>query len=201
MENKLINHLPPKLAEIKEIADIQYAIEPELDDILRIILRFLNNRLPQLADRDGITEWELWLGIIPDDTLSLEERRTNLLLKLNSRIPYTEVQLHRILASAVGWDGYEFTIDNFELLVEIAFDRYDKLPAVRQILDQIVPAHIWREAKAYIEAQFDIGMGMAYQAGYMVDIYPDHNRDPIESQMGVAFGGAYKIYRKIQIGI
>lgn len=145
----IVRHLPPKLAEIKELSDIQYAIDPELKDILKIMLKVLNNRFPQLSDRDGVEAWEEWLGIMPDSTKSLDERRSDILVKMNARIPYTKVQLHRILAAAVGWDNYSFTLENFTLLVEIAFDQYDKLKAVRDILEQIVPAHILRQATSY----------------------------------------------------
>ena len=64
----------------------------------------LDNQFILSADETTIKEWELWLDIPFDSSLTLDERRQQILLKLNMKPPYTFNNVRKQIASFAGRD-------------------------------------------------------------------------------------------------
>lgn len=151
---KLIDYLPPRLAEIKELADFQEAVEPELKQIHEIVNRYLRNRHILDADAEGVAQWEEWLKIKPPPGSTLEERRQNLIARMNERLPYDNVQLHKMLAGLLGWENFEVsqTPGRFQMDVRINA-KAGKYDSTYQMLQRVMPAHVWWRLKSYLDIE------------------------------------------------
>lgn len=141
---KLIQYLPPRLKEIKELADFQEAIQPYIDEMGNKCDQLLKNKNPLYADLDGIIRWEEWLHITPDGSKTLEQRRIDIIAKLNERLPFTIVQLYRILIGVVGSDTLEIVTYPGEPKIDIEFDisQRDAGGSIGGLLKRIIPAHV-----------------------------------------------------------
>lgn len=186
---KLIDYLPPKLAEIKELADFQEAVEPELKQIHEIVIRYLKNRHILDADAEGIAQWEEWLNIKPPPGSSLEKRRQNLIARMNERLPYDIVQLHRMLAGLLGWDNFEInqTPGRFQMDIQINA-KAGKYDSAYQLLQRVLPAHVWWKLKSYLDLETaQITTCSFITSGTEITILPYEPTD-IDIEMATATG-------------
>lgn len=150
---------PDELKEFKEIIAIAKAAEPELKLLRDKLLKLHYNIFPTIADEEGIREWENWLDLIRLSTDTIEDRRFRIITKLNERIPYTWVQLHRMLASLCGWDGYKMTLENLELTVEIMTGSESQFHSVVDLLRNVLPMYILWGVNRLTRAGQDVFVG------------------------------------------
>lgn len=152
---KLIDCLPPRMRDIKEIADFQDAVQPVIDSIEARAQQVLINKNPMYADMDGITTWEEWLHITPNPADSLEKRRLDILAKLNERLPFTVVQLYRILAGIVGEESLNIVTYPGEPKIDIEFDISERNAgeSIGSLLKRIIPAHVFYKVRHIYNAK------------------------------------------------
>ena len=86
---RLLDYLPPFLREYREFGAIANAEEPELQRFSTMSLKLLKNQFILTADEDGIAEFEKILGITPQSNEPLESRRSRVMSRWFSEIPYT----------------------------------------------------------------------------------------------------------------
>lgn len=199
---KLIQHLPPRLAEIKEIADIQEAIEPEIRKVEEDINQTLINKNPLNANLEGVILWEEWLHITPDPNKTLEQRQLDIVSKVNERLPFTLVQLHRILAGVVGWENLEITTYPGIPKLDITFNvsRRDAGDSVIDLLKRIIPAHVlWS-----LESVYNTEPSVLHQASagmvteiFETPLYIDNSWQIAKSGIGVGLSTMDEIEIKI----
>lgn len=135
--------LPIKLREIEEFTEFCLAQNPEFDEVRELREKWMKNKFPWEADEDGIKVWEKILGIKPSINSNLESRRSMVIAKLNERLPYTYIQLHRMMAAICGWDGFDLKLKDFVLMAVIAMDVPERYAAVKDMLMDVLPAHIF----------------------------------------------------------
>lgn len=96
------------------------------------------------AVESGIAHRENILGIKPQDTQSLEERRFQVLLKWTDSFPYTESSLRRKIENLVGKGNYALTIDyeNLKLEMLLALNERNYYDNILDLLEEIVPLNL-----------------------------------------------------------
>lgn len=147
----LIEYLPHFMRRFVEMRAIMETEEVEMVKIEAGINKLLNNAFIEDADEDGIARFEKMLGLYPASTDTLEQRRTQVLLKWNDFIPYTYKTLLDRLTTYCGAGGYEIT-DNreiYDIFVSVPMDVTGLQQAVYEMLDRITPMTM----KIGVEAQ------------------------------------------------
>ena len=98
----------------------------------------------QNATENGVKRWEKILGITPKGTYTLDERRFNVLARMNEQLPYTMKQLHSSLTSLCGEEGYSLKLnaDAYELIIKLALANENNIEAVESLLYKMLPANI-----------------------------------------------------------
>lgn len=175
---KLIEHLPPRIREIKELYDIQEAIEPELLRIDRTVEQYLRNRNPLKADREGIELWEEWLRITPDPGDSLTRRGERILAQLNERLPYTMPQLYRMLTGILGEENFSMYSPKGKAVLNVDINsKSDVYDSVFRLLQHVVPAHVLWILRSYIdteEAKSSVGAFVYFGQELTLNPYEEH---------------------------
>jgi hypothetical protein len=143
----LLGYWMPLLKELKEFKEIAKAEEPEITLLLNSIDNTINNMFIETADEYGISRFESMLGIFPEDSATLEERRFNVMVKWNDKLPYTEEALRGFLSVLCGEDGYVLSIDynNYEITVKLGLESQNSYEEVQSLLDRMAPANLVRK--------------------------------------------------------
>lgn len=144
-ERKLIDYLPHILRDVREYKTIlNDGEESEVSDLWGCLENALNDQFIQDATENGIARWERILNITPKANWTLDERRFEVLTKVNEQIPFTITSLKDHLNALCGEDGYSVELDakTFTLYVEIALAEQNKYNAVVTLLNRIVPANM-----------------------------------------------------------
>ena len=78
------------------------------------------------------------------ESLSLDERRRALLLRLNEQLPFTVARLQELLAAAAPQGQYTMVLDekNYVLHIYITLAAKGCLPALRALLQRVAPANL-----------------------------------------------------------
>lgn len=92
----------------------------------------------------GIGRWEELLQIAGRDSLSLEERRRLVLLRLNEQLPFTISRLRELLAANVPAGEYVLTLDHAAYTLHVFLELSSKgcAPALRELLRRVLPANL-----------------------------------------------------------
>ena len=115
--------------------------------------RLIDNQFIYTADEHTLLEWENFLGIPFDNTLSIDERRQQILLRLNLKPPYTMNNIRRQISSIVGHEVYVF-LDYGELLfrVETAGLEQNTLTLIESLLKRVLPVNVVYMPSSLIDA-------------------------------------------------
>ncbi len=100
-----------------------------------------SNLTIKTSAESGIARRENILGIQPLETSSLEDRRTEVLLRWWQSTLYTEVTLRQKLDAAFGQDGYILRVDLDNKVIDCQVDttRRYMLASIEDLLEQMVP--------------------------------------------------------------
>ena len=144
MDRQLIDYLPSFVAEHKEIKAIMDAEQVSVENAWIDTDNVLNDQFITSATEDGVSRYEKILGIIPKVTHTLEERKFNILARINEQLPYTMTQLHNSLTSLCGKNGYSLKLDadNYELIVKLALSNEKNVESVQTMLYKMLPANM-----------------------------------------------------------
>lgn len=133
---------PPIIWNIKEIQIANKIIEPWLEKLTKDIEEVDEDILITTATERGIARREKILGITPQATDSLEDRRYRVLVKWYDTYPYTENNLRERLDALVGAGNYTLTITPTKCTCKLALARKLQYNAVGTMLEKVVPLHI-----------------------------------------------------------
>lgn len=105
--------------------------------------KLLDNQFILSADEYTIKEWENWLGIPFDSSLTLDERKQQILLKLNMKPPYTFNNMKKQIYSFTGVEN-EITEDrsNLSLNIDLSGATWGIIKLVHQYMKRIKPVNI-----------------------------------------------------------
>ena len=126
--------------EIKELGNAYQFI---FDKIENEGQRLIDNQYIPTADIETIREYEHILKIPADDTLSLEERRLQVLLKFNMKPPYTFNNMIRQIRAFTGVES-EITEDreNLSLNIDLTDATKGIIKLVHQYMKRIKPTNV-----------------------------------------------------------
>ena len=144
MDRKLIDYLPPFVQEYREIKAIMDAEQISAETTWVDAENVLADQFVQDATENGVIRYERILKIVPKGNYTLDERKFNILARMNEQLPYSVKQLHSSLSSLCGEDGYTLKIDhnNYALTVKLALGNENNAEAVSQLLRKMIPANM-----------------------------------------------------------
>lgn len=137
---QLIDYLPPVIAETIEMIGITDGEQPQFDKVWNETEFILDELYVTTATNIGLKRWETMLGLPSSGTV--EKRRQEILLILQSRLPYTETFLKNYLEDILG--DVLLTVDygNYNVSVEVGSESEPLLVSITSQLRQIIPANM-----------------------------------------------------------
>lgn len=151
MDRKLIDYLPIFIQNYGEMSTIMNAEQVSVEKAWTGAENVMNDQFVTEATENGVKRWESILGIVPKATYTLEERKFNILARLNEQLPYTMESLKSALSSLCGADGYALKIDpdKYNLIVKLALANENNVKAVVTLLDKMIPASIVKKVMLF----------------------------------------------------
>lgn len=144
MDRKLSDYLPSFVGEYREMKAIMDAEQPIFEEVWNDSENALADQFVLSATETGVERYEKILGIIPKGTYTLDERRFDVLARMNEQLPYTMTQLHNSLEALCGKDGYALKLetDAYKLTVKLALANENNKQAVEELLYKMLPANM-----------------------------------------------------------
>lgn len=137
---QLIDYLPPVMAELLEMQGITSAVQPQIDALWNETEYLLDELYIPYASGIGLKRWEKLLGL--PSSGSVEKRRQEILLVLQSRLPYTETFLKDYLEEVL--EDVILTVDygQYSISIEAGSENEEILSSLSVQLRQIIPANM-----------------------------------------------------------
>lgn len=141
---KLNEYMPPFLSDIREFKEIFKSEDEELERLKYMISKMLTEIIINTADSYGITKYEKIYGIVTDEILSDDTRRTNILLKMNNKVPYNKKWLINLLDTVFGKDNYKVIIEEakYSINIELSLSCSETAEILKKELRNKVPANM-----------------------------------------------------------
>lgn len=135
--------LPDWFQNVMEFNELMESEEVELEEAENSIRSVRNNCYIQSADETTILLYEKRFGIAYQGE-SLEYRRSRIMQRYNTVVPFTIGFLKDRLTELYGSQGYEMSVDekNSLITIKITSDRYGAVNLLYDLLWDILPAHI-----------------------------------------------------------
>lgn len=164
-----------KAAEFQQIA---IAENPEFNQLFECIMRVLGEGFIHDATEYGVARWESMLGLVPNLTDTLEDRKIRILTYLTLRRPYTWRVLQQMITSFVGEGNFEMSyINDFcRLEVRIVTEDENVLNTIRSFLSNVLPQNVI----------IDVDYGVEFKFRQLVAYYKANGSD---GQAFTMFGG------------
>lgn len=143
-EEVLKQQLPRYFRPIIEFGEILKAQGYSLDRFDEASAKVYANNYIATCDEDTIAYYERLLGIVYRFGDTMEYRRTRVLQKYNTIVPFSVGFLRDKLTELYGEDGYEMSVDSAacKLKIKVTSDRYGAIDLLYDLLWDVVPAHI-----------------------------------------------------------
>ena len=148
----LLDRWPNFIRELYEFQQIAGAEQPEIDNLTA----FVNSAAKEFSlftmSEYGAGRWEEIFGIIPNPGDELETRRSRIITRYLSALPYTYRALLRYLAT-ISEGEYRADLDaaNYELFVSVRLSGYDQKTALLATLTEMLPANIVLKLQSMIQ--------------------------------------------------
>lgn len=85
---QILEYYPPIIKQIKEIQQIAKAEDKEFLKLAHESENVINNMFISTSNEEGVKRFEKLLGIIPDNGRTLEERRQDVIIHMNTPCTY-----------------------------------------------------------------------------------------------------------------
>jgi len=142
MDRKLIDYLPPVLAEVKDYQALMGAEQEEIERFWNQAERALENQFIETTDEAGIARYELMLGIQPKGSDDLSLRQFRVLSRYNEQLPYTYLKMEEQLKALCGENGVKTMLNGLTLEIKVELTAKEKVNEVRQLLERMLPANV-----------------------------------------------------------
>lgn len=191
--------VPPFVAQMREMAELFVAEQPELDRMESDLSRLLSQFYIKTADY-SLDRWEEDFGLAADPELTLHQRRARVLAKLNSRPPATVRRLENLVRQTMGEENVwiEEHPEDYSFTVYIQEDQLsDLLGIADQAMRETRPAHLNYH---FVERLIRDAQLQTYAGGYgsmirMEDVTVDMSR--MDSPVYMAgYGQIIKYFRE-----
>lgn len=163
----LLEHVPFFMKEVQEFKQIVKAENPEFDLIQDVSQDMMNNQFIQDSTEYGVERWEKILGILPNKSDTLEDRKQAILTMINAHVPYTMRSLKNMLAGICGENNFTVNYNNERFVLEIEiFELQDsKLRVLLELLKEMMPANLVVNVSIITELLTENGESMLTEEG------------------------------------
>lgn len=193
-------YYPNVLASAKEFKALAAAENPEYKLLWDDAYQWFLNTFVNYIDEEGAKRWEDMLGIIVQPGETLEERKTVILARMNTMLPYTIRRFKQMLDALYGEDMViPSTNTDYELWLDIDNTVILKSNALRIFARSIIPANLTIMIKTELTA--DAYMYIGGKVSMLNTIGINTNTDITINDMGTAayIGAAVSMKDMIQI--
>lgn len=139
----LVSYLPQYLRNYNQetVAALQ-AENPEFKLVWEALDQILQNEFVETANALGLSRWEKILGIFPNATDTLENRRFRIMTRMIKMRPFTVSRLKNILQNLCEEDGYSVQVSGYVLTVRIGLTSRNNFNDIEALLQKISPANM-----------------------------------------------------------
>lgn len=139
-----IKYLPELLQPIQDFQGLNDAYKAELKDLYEACAALFDDQFISTASETILAKWENHLGILPNATDTLDERRFRILAKLNDTPPYTEQYLKNKLVELCSDGEFELEIDipNYTVRVGVTVNSQANTDTIYAWLRELLPANL-----------------------------------------------------------
>ena len=143
---------PSFLSDLVEFQKIADALQPEFDKATTLVNGAAQEFSLFTMTEYGAGRWEEIFGIVPNPGDSLESRRSRIITRYLSALPYTYRSLLRYL-EGISVGGFSVNLDaaNYELFVSVRLTGYDQKTALLATLTEMLPANILLKLQSVIQ--------------------------------------------------
>lgn len=143
----LIDYLPPFMQTFKEFKEITGAEQVDMEQANLDIGRIIDEAFIEDCDEYGIKKYESIIGILPEDTDTLADRKARVLIRWNDTLPYSYRALIQRLNSCCGVNNYDITADleNYEISVYTHLTLTTSIEEVEKTIDHMLPMNMHYE--------------------------------------------------------
>ena len=139
-----IKYLPELLQPIQDFQGLNDAYKAELKDLYEACAALFDDQFISTASETILAKWENHLGILPNATDTLDERRFRILAKINDTPPYTERYLKNKLTELCSDGEFELEIDipNYTVRVGVTLNSPANTDTIYAWLRELLPANL-----------------------------------------------------------
>lgn len=137
-------YLPDIIHQIREYQEIEKKYDHNIVTAISQLNRIEQNRFLDGLDEYGCERNEQILGIIPDPSDTLEDRRRRIRGYYTSNKPYTIKKLREVLRAMCGENGYILTVDTENYIVKVAIKLESRrlVDNADELVRRMVPANL-----------------------------------------------------------
>lgn len=199
---KLNEYMPPFLKDVREFKEIFATEDKELEYMNNLIASMLTEVIVKTANSYGLTRYEK-IYEITDIASTVEARRTNILLKINNRVPYTKKWLVNLLDAVIGKDAYTLKIDesNYLINIETTLNYSEAMETLKKELALEIPANMKLQYDFSTEIKLYTAVIVMQQSEYMtIDAVPNESEETIDLNTQEYLGFVLEEKENINIG-
>lgn len=143
----LVRLWPPYLQNKKEMLEIARIAGIRQKKFQQETNKVYHNRFVMTADEDGLARYEKIYNIQVRNDSTIEDRRLEILTKMQTRTPYTKRLLNQLLKSLLGEGNYTLDIQPKQYTVEVTVElkRKNQVNSVAALLRRVIPANMGYE--------------------------------------------------------
>lgn len=171
---KFLGYISPIYEQSVIMQAIMEAIGTEWDEAEKLADEVLAQLFPQTATW-GIMYWEWLLGIPPNDSLSIEQRRARVLTRMQTRWPMTRERMEQLVRT-FSQDKQAFIrefFDQYRFEVVFSLTQPVNLGAVYEIIEEAKPAHLGYSLGVRLrQGEKRVFIGSTLVAGEEITVYP-----------------------------
>ena len=171
---KFFGYISPIYEQSVIMQAVMEAIGAEWDDVDRFIDEVFAQLFPQTATW-GIVYWERLVGIPENDSLSIEQRRTRVLTRMQTRWPMTKERMEQLIRT-FSQDKQAFIREFFDQYrFEVLFNLTQSvdLGTVYEVIEEAKPAHLSYSLVTWLrQGEKRVFIGSALLTGEEITVYP-----------------------------
>lgn len=145
---KLIEYLPEFMQTFTEMKEIMRAEDEEITAIDENLQKILDNAFIEDCDEYGIRKYETLLGIMASTEDTLESRKSKVLIRWNSNVPYTYRILIRKLNVICGVNQYTISgsPEDYQICFETSLGMFGEVKELERLFERVLPENIYYES-------------------------------------------------------
>lgn len=179
---KLNDYMPPFLSNIREFKEIFNSEDIELEKLNSAIGTILKEVIVNTSETYGLNRYEKIYNIV-EPAITIEARRTNILLKINNKVPYTKKWLANLLDSIVGKGEYTLTIDEsiYSIFIGLSLIYSEAAEMLKSDLTLEIPANMKLQYDFYTNVNlYEAAVVMEQQEYMTIDAVANESEETID---------------------